>query len=267
LDSNGSPVVPFSQDHVKKLVNDFGFPEKFFIDHACKRRLSAHITTRTGDCWLMRDWLFSVVTMQRTRNNDMLSIIVSDKYKYSNAGSVLQQYILSRTHHRHPLFPIALIANAALEDYAEISEQASARLTTNGRLPDTTDQQDPTAGLAGIAGQRERLTRVTGQFKAFDTSVRNLLTLHDGKDASSRDLISLQSLPAQAGGKAIPDPLSLMLQYIVGAMGDILERTAATDTRLQTAFLVVRIRDAQDPKSALVVLIRLVANPPHAARH
>jgi hypothetical protein len=119
-------MCSLSQDHVKKLVNDLGFPDRFFVDLIVGRRLSTRITTHTGDCWLMRDWLFSVVTLQRTRNNDILSIIVSNsgnEKKHSSIELVFQRYISSKIYLRHSLFPILLIADATLEDYRDMYDR------------------------------------------------------------------------------------------------------------------------------------------------
>jgi hypothetical protein len=268
LDSDGFPCVPIPQDHVKRLVNDLGFPDRFFINLIVRRRLSTRITTPAGDCWLMRDWLFSAVTLRRTRHNDILSIIVSgNQHKYSNIEPFIERYVSSKAYHLHPLFPMLLIADAALEDYRDISDRIlthSEDLHHSLGIPFQHGgprvrqhyQRDPAAGLADIASERERLTRLSGDLKAFHASLRNLLSLQDGRDGSNEDTGSLQSISTQSGGRAIP-PLSPMLQYLVSASGDILERITATDTRLQFLFPVVSSCGAQSPMSAFVVLIRL----------
>jgi hypothetical protein len=252
FNSSGFPGLPFSQDHVEKLVNDLGFPDRFFVDLIAERRLSTRITTRTADCWTMRDWLFSAVTLQRTRNNDILGIIViGNQYKHNNIEAVLKRYVSSKTYYRHPLYPILLIADAALEDYRDIIELAVFQSQTTMRLSDVifqqglrVNQKDLTTELADTTGRRERLTHLLGMMKAFQASVRNLLNLHDGSDAPSGDPGLLQSPSTQAGGQVVSiPPLTSMLQCIISASGDILERITVADTVLQNSFLVVRIPD------------------------
>lgn len=252
--SNGSACIPMSQDQVKKLVEDLGFPDRFFINLMVGRRLSTCITTRTGNCWLMSDWLFSAVTLRRTRNNDLLSIIVSDNQdKHSKIEPVLNRYISSSSYHRHSLFPILLIADAALEDYRDISililphsrikDPLLDFIFQTGGSQGVVYQQDPAAGLADITSRTERLTRLSGNLKAFHASVRDLLNLHDERNMNPG---LLHSLAPQAGGQAIPiSPLGPMLQYLVSASGDILERITTTDTRLQSLFLAVGVYDRQ----------------------
>jgi hypothetical protein len=213
----------------------------------------------------MCDGLFSAVTLERTQDNDILSMIfIGNQFEYSKIERLMKQFISSRHYHRHPLFPITLLANSALEDYQELLKLVSFELTSKDGIVEFTDHfgmpvqnhEDPAAGLADIANSREQVTSFRGEFNAFHASVRNVLTLHDGKDASSRDLSSLQSLSTQAGGQAIPiPPLSSTLQYIVSAMGNILEQLAVNEAKLQFTFLVVSI--GMNRVSARVVLIPL----------
>jgi hypothetical protein len=254
FDPKDFPRVPISQDHVKKLVDDLGFPDRFFVDLMVRRRLSIRTTTRTGDSWLMCDSLFSAVTLKRTGTNDLLSIIVSGnkhKYEYSNMEPVLERYISSKFFHRHPLFPICLIADAALEDYRVVSNDVLARsrdldrffgITFQNRaiFGDTSYEEDPAAGLANIAGERESLARLSGDLKTFCASLQNLLNLYDESNGSSGNSGSPQSVSAQVGGQLITS-LSSMLQYLISASGDILEEITTTDTGLQTLFPLVSV--------------------------
>jgi hypothetical protein len=209
----GYPAFPFSRDHVEKLVNDLGFPDRFFISQIVLRRLSAHTTTRTGDCWILRDWLFFAVTMQRTRNNDILSIIVSEnRLKNSSIEPVLKRYISSKIYHRHPLFTIFLVADAALEDYRDASSDLLRQSEIADSVVDDIPQhgikgfwKDPTAFLVDIKFRRTRLTRLSGDLKAFHASLRNLLNLFDRRDMNPG---SLQSFSTQGGAQANSHPSS-----------------------------------------------------------
>jgi hypothetical protein len=243
-----------SQDHVNELINDLGFPGRFFIDLLGRRRVSGHTTTRTGDCWLMCDPLVSAITLERKQENDILSIIIVDyQRRYASIQYVVKRYISSKSYHRHPLFPILLIADAALEDYRDILESICAKSTLRGHLLkesgmiDFRNLQDTAFDLAYITFQREELTCFGGNLRAFHASVRNLMNLHDGRDVLVGGHGSLQSLSTQAGGQLIPLPLlHSTLQHLVSASGDILETVTSTDARLQHAFLVVRTCDGQD---------------------
>lgn len=253
---DGSACAPFSQDQAKKLVDDLGFPDRFFVDLIIGRRLSIRIATRTGDCWLMCDPLLPVVTLHRERNNDILSIIVSgNQHRYSNVEPVVKRYISSKTYHRHSLFPILLIADAALEDYRALLARRQGQQRENNRILNVAfipggpvlDRQD---SLVHITRQREQLTRISGNLKTFNGCIRNLLNLHDRSDHSSGTNGPLQTPSGQSGGQTTPIPsLDSMLQYLVSASGEILEKVAVLDMRLQNTFLVVRTRDREFPLS------------------
>jgi len=200
----------------------------------------------------MRDWLFSAVTLQRTRNSDMLSIVVSNVLRtFPETEPIFKRCISSRHYHRHPLFPILVIADSALEDYLNIYDDILEELSDKGHPPLPCHQhaepvlnpEDPAARLAYITGRRERLNYLSGDLKGFHASVRNLLTLPDGANVEPG---SPQSPSGQSAVQTIPMlPLDSMLYYLVSASGDILERMSTTDTRLQHAFLVVRLRGGQ----------------------
>jgi hypothetical protein len=255
--------VPFSQDDVNKLVNDLGFPDRFFVGMITRRLLSARTTTGTSDCWLMHDWLFHGVTLQITRNDDLLSIIVSSGGKaktYANIKLFTHRYISSKFYSRHSLFPILLFADAALENYRDAINNHLAQSWEDSRLLGefnkhnrlSTGQQDSAAKLTWVARQREQVTQVSCDLKDFHASVRNLLNLHDGSAASSGPPAPPQPISDQYGGQTIPI-LSLvsMGQYLVSSSSDILEKVAGIDIKLQNNFLVVRFRDPQDRISDL----------------
>lgn len=181
----------------------------------------------------------------------MLSIIVSNAQRtFHGTEPIFKRYISSRHYHRHPFFPILLIADSALEDYREMHEDVLVELWDNDQLlpshqhsEPVLDPDDPAAGLVHITGQRERLNYLSGDLKGFHASVRNLLTLHDGTNVEPG---SPQSLSGQSAVQTIPMlPLDSMLHYLFSASGDVLERMLTTDTRLQHAFLVVRLRGGQ----------------------
>jgi hypothetical protein len=273
-------IIPFSQDIVMELVTNLGFPDRFFVDLLCHRRLSAHTTTRTGDCWLVCDTRFSAVTLERTQNNDILSIImVRSQHRYTHMELLMKRYISAKTYHRHLLFPVLLIADAALEDYRMSFEGAVngpaaeghdfLDLLNVGAEGLHRDQRDFAADLARITVQREQLTRSLGDVKAFNASVRNLLNDIDGRYASSVGPGLLRSPSAQARGQSAPIPLTdSTLQRLVLASGDLLVRLASTDARLQNSFLVVSIRDGQGRIPRFFNTdSSLDANPPCAARH
>ena len=246
FDLDGKSCVPITQDNVKKLVNDIGFPDRFFVSLVVGRRLSAHTTTRTGDCWTFCDARFSVATLQRTPNDDILSIVV---YNDSQTcfDDVVKRYTSSKVYCRHPLLPILLVADAALEDYRDSPERMlvnASSVTSVSRLLDARVVHTSAARLNTITFQRERLTRLSGDLKAFHASVRNLLTLHDGRNV---DPGSLQCLSSQSGGQLVPIPsLGSMIPYLVHASGDILEVIPVIDTNFQNAFIIVRFRDGEN---------------------
>lgn len=252
FDSNNFPCIPVSQDQVKELVNVLDFPDRFFINLTVGRRLSSRITTRTGDCWFMSDALFSAVTLQKAGNNHLLSIIVSgNMHKYSNIEPVTKRYISSKTYHRHPLFPICLIADAALEDYRRFFNGILAKISNGGQVY-TVDQHsmpildlhNPAIGLAYVTAQRQLLNEVTSDLKAFHVSARDLLVFHRGRNV---DPGSLQSHPGQSGTQAMPSPsLDSMLQYLVRTSEDSLDKMTSADTRLQHLFLAVRVCDGRN---------------------
>jgi hypothetical protein len=211
----------------------------------------------------MCDWEFSAVTMQRTQNNDMLTIVVCDNsHIYSTVEPLLKRYMLSKAYHRHPLLPILLIADAALEDYRDGLDDLISQSESTIRVVDAILQQELslyqrelTVQLAAITGRRERLSHVAAFLRAFHSSLRNLLNLHDGSDALKVTPGSLQSPSTPAGDQVIPiPPLDSMLQYLISASGDMLERSTAGDTILQTSFIVVRIRDGHGTTTALLTL-------------
>ena len=246
FDLDGKSCVPITQDNVKKLVNDIGFPDRFFVNLVVGRRLSAHTTKRTGDCWTFCDARFSVATLQRTPNDDILSIVV---YNDSQTcfDDVVKRYTSSKVYCRHPLLPILLVADAALEDYRNSLERTlvnASSVKSVSRLLDARVVHASTARLNAITFQRERLTRLSGDLKAFHASVRNLLSLHDGRNV---DPGSLQCLSSQSGGQLVPIPsLGSMIPYLVHASGDILEVIPVIDTNFQNAFIIVRFRDGEN---------------------
>ena len=62
----------------------------------------------------------------------MLSIIVSNAQRtFHETEPISKRYISSRHYHRHPLFPILLIADSALEDYREMYEDILVELWDN----------------------------------------------------------------------------------------------------------------------------------------
>jgi hypothetical protein len=128
------------------------------------------------------------------------------------------------------------------------------------------DQRDFAADLAKITFQREQLTRLSGNVKALNASLRNLMDIVDRRYAPSG---GPGSLSVQAGGQMVPiPPTDSTLQHLVMASGDLLVRLTSTDARLQNSFLAVRSRDGQDR----IPLFHntdppLDANPPCAARH
>jgi hypothetical protein len=232
--------IPFSQDDVKKLVNDLGFSDRFFVNIIFGRRLSSQITTRTGDCWLMCDWQFYAVSLQRTQNNDIISILISDlEHTYSNVEPLMNRYISSKAYCRHPLFPILLGADASLENYRDRSDHILAlsedlhdtfgvSFRHGGSKVPQNYQRDIAADLADIASERERLARILGGLKAFHASVQNLLHFNDGM--------------------SVNPSLTSMLQCLISGSGEMLDKITATDARFGFLFFVVRICPRTGPE-------------------
>jgi hypothetical protein len=204
------------------------------------RRLSTRITTRTGDSWLMCDPMFSAVTLQRTTNKEILSIIVSgDKSNFSHMAPLTSRYISSKPYHCCPLFPILFVADAALDDYRNLLDDILS-ISKEMSLGTHVINFHPEDFLARIMSLR-------GDLNAFHASVLNVLNLNDGRDASI-----LQSPATQAGGQVIPIPsLDSMLRYLVSAAEDILVRSTVTDTILQNASFAVCIR-YREPRVSLL---------------
>lgn len=146
----------------------------------------------------------------------------------------MERYTSSKAYYRHPLFPILLIADAALEDYRDIADRF-VTLSSDMRL--TLGLKN---GLANITVQRDKVARLSGDLKTFHASLQSLLDLRDEKNGSAGDPGSPRSVATQARGQMLT-PLSSIMQYLVSASGDILETTTAIDTKLQFLFPVVSI--------------------------
>ena len=239
-------MLPISASDARKLVDDEDFPPRFFINQIVRRRLVSRAFTPAGRAWFIRDWHFSAMTLQRDEDNSILGIIITgDDLKYSNINEITNRIVKSAHLCQHPLFPIVVAADGALEDYRELSDELlvnSEDVHHSLGLPFKYEgarrlkhvSQDPATSLTNLINERERLIRLAGDTKAFYASTKTLLDLKH--TASS---VSMSGVSAGKSTSEINDSIEAMLEYLVAASQDILERVAATDARMQMLFASV----------------------------
>lgn len=236
-----------SASDATKLVNDEGLPERFFVSQIVRRRLVSHIVTSTGQSWFMRDWHFSAVTLQRDQDNTLLGIIISsDDTKYTKVEKIIERLLKSTQLASHPLLPIIVAADGAVEDYRVLSDELLVnsedvhhslglpfKHTGSRRLKHSS--KDPARSLVDLSIERERLIRLSGDIKAFNASIQSLRTHnHRAANPIKHGVLSGAVLAE------IDQDVKSMLDYLSAASHDISERVVATDTRLQMLFAVVR---------------------------
>ncbi|CAF9914213.1 MAG: hypothetical protein GOMPHAMPRED_008103 [Gomphillus americanus] len=97
-------ILPISPEDVLTLIEDVGFPNRFFMGELLYRRYAAYYMTPNGPCWLLREKNFSASTLYWEEDNLTLTIVILRKALTGpNKEVIIKRCAAMRRYWQHPL--------------------------------------------------------------------------------------------------------------------------------------------------------------------
>ena len=237
-DENGDTILPISPEDILTLIDDVGFPNRFFIGELFYRRYAACYVTTSEPCWFLRERNFSASTLYKKKDNLILTIVI---LRHTLAGSnkelIIKRCADMQRNWQHPLLPIVTLIDSALEEHGAASramlsdcDKMHHTLGLSDRYAALRKRYHVSTGSANLADSLADLTARRQQTIPYTGNVRILLTsIETLRNSCQRELVL---------SKYTLD-IDNVMNYQIALARDLCEKFSEADARFQAFILNV----------------------------